>query len=41
MQVKATLAAKIGEIMEDPLYYDLRNQVLDFLYSRFAHDDTE
>jgi len=29
------------EIMEDPLYYDLRNQALDFLYSRFAHDDTE
>ncbi|WP_255094789.1 nitrate ABC transporter ATP-binding protein [Synechococcus sp. J7-Johnson] len=28
------------EIMEDPLYYDLRNQALDFLYSRFAHDDT-
>ncbi len=27
------------EIMEDPLYYDLRNQALDFLYSRFAHDD--
>ncbi|MCT0209925.1 MAG: bacitracin ABC transporter ATP-binding protein [Cyanobium sp.] len=29
------------EIMEDPLYYELRNQALDFLYSRFAHDDTE
>jgi len=29
------------EIMEDPVYYDLRNQALDFLYSRFAHDDTE
>jgi bicarbonate transport system ATP-binding protein len=27
------------EIMEDPLYYDLRNHALDFLYSRFAHDD--
>ncbi len=27
------------EIMEDPLYYDLRNQALDFLYHRFAHDD--
>lgn len=33
-------AAEIGEIMEDPLYYDLRNQALNFLYSRFAHDDT-
>ncbi|MCT0213571.1 nitrate ABC transporter ATP-binding protein [Synechococcus sp. CS-1326] len=29
------------EIMEDPLYYSLRNQALDFLYSRFAHDDVE
>jgi bicarbonate transport system ATP-binding protein len=28
-------------IMEDPLYYDLRNYALDFLYNRFAHDDTE
>jgi bicarbonate transport system ATP-binding protein len=27
------------EIMEDPRYYDLRNQALDFLYSRFAHDE--
>jgi bicarbonate transport system ATP-binding protein len=25
-------------IMEDPLYYDLRNYALDFLYNRFAHD---
>jgi bicarbonate transport system ATP-binding protein len=29
------------EIMEDPIYYDLRNRALDFLYSRFAHDDVE
>jgi bicarbonate transport system ATP-binding protein len=28
------------EIMEDPIYYGMRNQALDFLYSRFAHDDT-
>jgi bicarbonate transport system ATP-binding protein len=28
------------DIMEDPLYYELRNRVLDFLYNRFAHDDT-
>ncbi len=28
-------------IMEDPLYYDLRNYALDFLYNRFAHDDTK
>jgi len=27
-----------GRIMEDPSYYDLRNQALDFLYNRFAHD---
>jgi bicarbonate transport system ATP-binding protein len=29
------------DIMEDPLYYELRNTALDFLYNRFAHDDTE
>lgn len=28
-------------IMEDPLYYDLRNYALDYLYNRFAHDDTK
>ena len=28
-------------IMEDPEYYRLRNYALDFLYNRFAHDDTE
>lgn len=28
-----------AQVMEDPLYYDLRNQALDFLYNRFAHDD--
>lgn len=27
------------QIMEDPEYYKLRNQALDFLYQRFAHDD--
>jgi bicarbonate transport system ATP-binding protein len=27
------------DIMEDPLYYELRNSALDFLYNRFAHDD--
>jgi nitrate ABC transporter ATP-binding subunit len=26
-------------IMEDPEYYKLRNQALDFLYNRFAHDE--
>ena len=29
------------DIMEDPRYYELRNQALDFLYNRFSHDDTE
>lgn len=29
------------DIMEDPRYYELRNQALDFLYSRFAHDEDE
>jgi bicarbonate transport system ATP-binding protein len=28
-----------SQIMEDPLYYDLRNTALDFLYNRFAHDE--
>jgi len=28
------------DIMEDPLYYELRNRALVFLYNRFAHDDT-
>jgi len=28
-------------VMEDPRYYELRNQALDFLYNRFAHDDDE
>jgi nitrate ABC transporter ATP-binding subunit len=30
-----------ARIMEDPEYYDLRNHALDYLYNRFAHDDTE
>lgn len=30
-----------AQIMEDPLYYDLRNRALEFLYSKFAHDDIE
>ncbi len=30
-----------AQVMEDPLYYDLRNQALDFLYNKFAHDDIE
>ena len=26
------------QIMEDPVYYELRNYVLNFLYNRYAHD---
>jgi bicarbonate transport system ATP-binding protein len=29
------------DIMEDPRYYEMRNNALDFLYNRFSHDDTE
>lgn len=29
-----------ARIMEDPEYYNLRNYALDFLYRRYAHDDT-
>jgi bicarbonate transport system ATP-binding protein len=29
------------DIMEDPIYYEMRNQALDFLYNRFAHDEDE
>lgn len=28
-----------ARIMEDPKYYELRNQALDFLYHRFAHEE--
>lgn len=28
-----------GRMMEDPRYYELRNEALDFLYRRYAHDD--
>jgi len=30
-----------SRIMEDPRFYELRNEALDFLYHRYAHDDTE
>jgi nitrate ABC transporter ATP-binding subunit len=30
-----------SRVMESPLYYELRNQAIDFLYRRFAHDDVE
>lgn len=29
-----------SRIMEDPRFYELRNEALDFLYHRYAHDDT-
>jgi nitrate ABC transporter ATP-binding subunit len=28
-----------ARVMEDPEYYNLRNQALDFLYHRFAHEE--
>lgn len=28
-------------LLEDPKYYELRNEALDFLFSRYAHDDDE
>jgi len=28
-----------SRMMEDPHYYELRNEALDFLYRRYAHDD--
>jgi nitrate ABC transporter ATP-binding subunit len=30
-----------SQVMEDPAYYELRTEALDFLYHRFAHDDVE
>ncbi|MGF1516737.1 MAG: ABC transporter ATP-binding protein [Nodosilinea sp.] len=30
-----------ARMMEDPKFYELRNEALDFLYHRHAHDDTE
>jgi bicarbonate transport system ATP-binding protein len=29
------------QIMEDPVYYDLRNYILNFLYNRYAHDEVD
>ncbi|MBF2057309.1 MAG: ATP-binding cassette domain-containing protein [Cyanobacterium sp. T60_A2020_053] len=28
-------------VTEDPRYYELRNEAIDFLYNRYAHDETE
>lgn len=30
-----------SRVMESPLYYELRNHAMEFLYHRFAHDDVE
>ncbi|MFM7426081.1 MAG: nitrate ABC transporter ATP-binding protein [Elainella sp.] len=30
-----------ASVMESPLYYELRNSAIDFLYRRFAHDDLD
>jgi bicarbonate transport system ATP-binding protein len=41
MQIPFPRPRDRARIMEDPEYYDLRNYALDFLYNRFAHDDTD
>lgn len=30
-----------ARVTEDPRYYELRNEAIDFLYNRYAHDETE
>ena len=40
MQVPFTRPRDRARIMEDPRFYELRNEALDFLYHRYAHDDT-
>ena len=39
MQIPFSRPRDRARIMEDPQYYKLRNQALDFLYHRFAHDE--
>ena len=39
MTVPFTRPRERSRIMEDPRFYELRNEALDFLYHRFAHDD--
>ena len=39
MQIPFPRPRDRARIMEDPEYYKLRNQALDFLFHRFAHDD--
>jgi bicarbonate transport system ATP-binding protein len=41
MQIPFARPRDRAQIMEDPLYYELRNYALDFLYNRFAHDEDE
>jgi nitrate ABC transporter ATP-binding subunit len=41
MQVPFARPRDRARIMEDPRFYELRNEALDFLYHRYAHDDTE
>ncbi|MBE9139736.1 ATP-binding cassette domain-containing protein [Nodosilinea sp. LEGE 07088] len=40
MQVPFERPRTRARIMEDPRFYELRNEALDFLYHRYAHDDT-
>ncbi len=41
MEIPFKRARNRERLMEDPRYYELRNYALDFLFRRFAHDDTE
>jgi nitrate ABC transporter ATP-binding subunit len=41
MKVPFSRPRKRARIMEDPQYYELRNNALDFLYRRFAHSDVD
>ncbi|PSR15869.1 bacitracin ABC transporter ATP-binding protein [filamentous cyanobacterium CCP3] len=40
MQVPFARPRDRARMMEDPKFYELRNEALDFLYHRYAHDDT-
>jgi nitrate/nitrite transport system ATP-binding protein len=39
MEIPFSRPRKRARIMEDPLYYELRNYALDFLFRRFAHTE--
>jgi nitrate ABC transporter ATP-binding subunit len=41
MEVPFARPRNRAQLLDDPLYYQLRNQALDFLFSRYAHHDDE